>query len=99
MFVHFLPVAVLVLTATATMHGAEVRITDHDQRFRTKYGIWPPHIQRSIDYEKQVAERARRSESGRTAEKQKTRQVESPQEQQSAQDQKDRPCNCERKGN
>ena len=38
--------SVLSLLATAT-YAADPRITDADQRFRIKFGIWPPHLQKS----------------------------------------------------
>ena len=91
MSVNFRLIAALVLTATGTIHAADVRITDHDQRFKAKYGVWPPHIRKSIEAEKQ--ERARREDARRVAQKQTAEDADNSQEN------KDRTCNCERKGN
>ena len=38
---------------TISVYAANVRITDADQRFKIKYGTYPPHVQRAM---KQKAE-------------------------------------------
>src|SRR5436190_7214038 len=58
--------AALVLAVASMAQTAEVRITDHDQRFRTKYGVWPPHVRRAIETE-QARERSRKEEPKRAA--------------------------------
>lgn len=42
-----LRVALTTLTMI-TAHAADVRITDADQRFKIKYGTYPPHIERTL---------------------------------------------------
>ena len=38
----------LTTLAIMTAYAADVRITDADQRFKIKYGTYPPHVERAL---------------------------------------------------
>jgi EF hand len=38
----------LTTLAMMTAYAADVRITDADQRFKIKYGTYPPHVERAL---------------------------------------------------
>lgn len=97
MSTHLRLMAALVFVAAATAYAAEVRITDHDQRFKAKYGVWPPHVRRAMEGE-QDRERGRQQEAKRSA-KTDSRSKAGQTDEVKPHDGSDRPCECDRQAN